>query len=168
MAMKLLIMSDTHGDAEVIREVRDYHTDVETIIHCGDSELPYDHPYLDGVYKVRGNCDRDERYPTEQIIQINDTKIFVTHGHLFNVKSSVLSLTYRAEELGAMICCFGHSHLLGAELIEGILFINPGSLLKPRGRKEKTYVVVEIKEHAYFVNCYSNNHVLLECVQLKR
>ncbi len=164
--MKLLIMSDTHGDAEVIRQVRDFHTDVEINIHCGDSELPYDHPYLDGVYKVRGNCDRlDDRFPTEQIFQLNDKKVFVTHGHLFNVKSSLLSLTYRAKELGATICCFGHSHLLGAELIDDILFINPGSLLKPRGRKEKTYIVVEMKEHAYYVNCYTNTHVLLEKVQ---
>lgn len=49
----------------------------------------------------------------------------------------MLSLTYRAKELNAQIVCFGHSHILGAEMMDHILFINPGSLLKPRGHKEK-------------------------------
>ncbi|MEO4052043.1 metallophosphoesterase [Solibacillus sp. CAU 1738] len=167
--MKLLIMSDTHGDAEVIRQVRDFHTDVEAIIHCGDSELPYDHPYLEGVARVRGNCDRnDDRFPDELLLELGKTKIFVTHGHLFNVKSSLLSLTYRAKELDANICCFGHSHLLGAEMIDDILFINPGSLLKPRGRDDKSYVLVNIEDNVYNINCYSNINKLLEMIRFER
>ena len=61
--MKLLIMSDTHGNEEVIKTVRDYYPQVDAVVHCGDSELPYDHTYLQGVERVRGNCDRtDDRF----------------------------------------------------------------------------------------------------------
>ena len=40
-------------------------------------------------------------------------------------------------KVGAQVACFGHSHVLGAELIDGVLFINPGSILLPRQRVEK-------------------------------
>ncbi|KGR83330.1 metallophosphoesterase [Lysinibacillus odysseyi] len=166
--MKLLIMSDTHGDAEVISRVCSYYPEAEAVIHCGDSELPYDHEALEGIERVRGNCDHGTDFPEEKVFQIDRTTIFVTHGHLFNVKSSILSLTYRAKELGADICCFGHSHILGAEKINNTLFINPGSLLKPRGREEKTFVVVEIEEASYVVNCYTDDHELLKTMRFER
>ncbi|WP_431027418.1 metallophosphoesterase [Lysinibacillus sp. LZ02] len=167
--MKLLVMSDTHGDAEVIKKVRDYHPQVDAVVHCGDSELPYDHAYLEGVERVRGNCDRtDDRFPNEKVFELGETTVFVTHGHLFNVKSSILSLMYRAKEVGANICCFGHSHLLGAEMVDDILFINPGSLLKPRGRAEKSYVIVTIVDHSYTVQCFTDDSELLETIEFTR
>ena len=166
--MKLLIMSDTHGDAEVIGKVRSFYPEADAVVHCGDSELPYDHPALEDIERVRGNCDRGTDFPEEKVFQVGDTTVFVTHGHLFNVKSSILSLTYRAKELGADICCFGHSHVLGAEMINDTLFINPGSLLKPRGRAEKTFVVVEIKQDSYVMNCYTDDNELLKTFRFER
>ena len=167
--MRLLIMSDTHGDAEVIKTVRDYYPQVDAVVHCGDSELPYDHTYLQGVERVRGNCDRkDDRFPNEKLFELGETTVFVTHGHLFNVKSSILSLMYRAREVGADICCFGHSHILGAEMIDDTLFINPGSLLKPRGRKEKSFVVVDITDTGYIVNCYTHQNELIDSIRFEK
>ena len=57
------------------------------------------------------------------------------------------TLAYHAEEVGAQVACFGHSHVLGAELIEGVLFINPGSILLPRQRVEKTFALLEMDEN---------------------
>lgn len=149
-------MSDTHGDAEVIKLVRDRHEQVDAIIHCGDSELPFDHPYLDGVKRVRGNCDRDGRFPNDEQFDIEGTTIFVTHGHLYNVKSSMLNLMYRAKEVGADLVFFGHTHQLGMELIDDILFVNPGSLLKPRGRDEKSYVIIEFNGYKWHITSFSD------------
>lgn len=153
--MKLLIMSDTHGDADVIKRVRERHMDVDKIIHCGDSELPFDHDCLDGVKRVRGNCDRDNRYPEEELFVISDKKIFVVHGHLFNVKTTTMNLYYRARELEADAVFFGHSHVLGYELLDHVLFVNPGSLLKPRGIDDKSYAVVELSGNKWIVSGYS-------------
>ncbi|MGE7915455.1 metallophosphoesterase [Lysinibacillus xylanilyticus] len=147
--MQILVMSDTHGDSDVIEKVRGFFPNIDTFIHCGDSELPFSHKALDGMKKVRGNCDIDQAFPDEAVFDIEDVTVFVTHGHLFNVKTSILSLSYRAKEVDAQIVCFGHSHILAAEMIEDVLFLNPGSLLKPRGRKEKSFALVEI-EDAYF------------------
>ena len=77
--------------------------------------------------KVRGNCDIDKAFPDEVDFDLDGVTVFVTHGHLFNVKTSILSLSYRAKEVGAQIACFGHSHILGAEMIDDVLFLNPGA-----------------------------------------
>ncbi len=159
--MQILVMSDTHGDSDVIEKVRGYYPSVETLIHCGDSELPYTHDALDRMKKVRGNCDSDKAFPNEAVFEIADVRVFVTHGHLFNVKTSILSLSYRAKEANAQIVCFGHSHILGAEMIDDLLFLNPGSLLKPRGRKEKSFALIEIEDTYFEVKFFTEeNHCI--------
>ncbi len=155
-SLRLLVMSDTHGDTEVIKTVRERHMDVDAVIHCGDSELPFDHEYLEGAKRVRGNCDGDARFPDEEIFAVSDKKIFVTHGHLFNVKSTTMNLFYRAKEVEADVVFFGHSHVLGCELLENILFVNPGSLLKPRGIDDKSYAIVEFSESTWTVFGYND------------
>lgn len=166
--MKLLVMSDTHGNAEIIERVKQYHPNVDAVIHCGDSELPYDHPYFQNVHRVRGNCDRDSNYLEEIIFTVNGERIYVTHGHLYDVKSSVLRLTYRAQELGADIVCFGHSHILGAELIQDTLFVNPGSLQKPRRIPDKSFVIIDVKDYAYILYCYNELNELIEKIHYER
>lgn len=156
--MQIVVMSDTHGDSHVIDQVRGFYPHVETMIHCGDSELPYSHAALDGMKKVRGNCDLDKAFPEEIIVQAGDASLFVTHGHLFNVKSSMLALSYRAKEVAAQIVCFGHSHVLGAEMIDDVLFINPGSLLKPRGRNEKSFAIIDIQASYFQVDFFTENN----------
>lgn len=153
-SLKLLVMSDTHGDAEIIKVVRDRHTDVDVTVHCGDSELAFSHPYLEGVTAVRGNCDRDNEFPEEILFEVEGKKIFVAHGHLLNVKRTTMNLLYRSKEVDADVTFFGHSHLLGAELVEGTLFVNPGSLKKPRGIDKKSYALVELADEKWIVTAY--------------
>lgn len=154
--MKLLVMSDTHGDEEIIKVVKERHQNVDVVVHCGDSELAFDHPYLDGIRKVRGNCDSDKNFPNEIQFEQDGIRFFATHGHLFNVKSTLMNLYYRAKEIKADVVFYGHSHLLGIEEIDNILFINPGSLLKPRGIKDKSYVIVEVENENYNITAYTD------------
>lgn len=156
--MQVLVMSDTHGDSQVIEKVRGFYPNAVATIHCGDSELAFSHAALEGLQKVRGNCDAESAFPNEAVFDVENVTFFVTHGHLFNVKSSILSLSYRAKEVGAQIACFGHSHMLGAEMIDDILFINPGSLLKPRGRKEKSFAVIEIHDDQFHVAFFTDDN----------
>lgn len=156
--MQILVMSDTHGDSSVIDKVRSFYPTVETLIHCGDSELPFSHDALNDMKKVRGNCDSDQDFPDEVIMEVGDVTLFVTHGHLFNVKTSILSLSFRAKEVDAQIACFGHSHVLGAEMIDDVLFINPGSLLKPRGRNEKSFAIIDIQDDYFQVNFLTDDN----------
>jgi uncharacterized protein len=150
---KILIVSDSHGWTDELQSIKDKHSaEVDVMIHCGDSELMADDPAIAGFVTVRGNCDNAQKYPEDAEVDVAGRKVFVTHGHLYNVKSSLMNLSYRAKEFHANIVCFGHSHLLGLEMIDGVLFINPGSIRLPRGRRERTYVILELKED--FVHVY--------------
>lgn len=152
--MKVLIVSDSHGLTEELDHIKKRHHDVEYMIHCGDSELPSDHPSLHDFEAVKGNCDFDQGLPNELVKDYQNVRIFITHGHLYNVKMSLLNLSFRAKELGANIVCFGHSHLAGVEKIDDIIYINPGSIRMPRLRKEKTYVILEVKNGQATVRFY--------------
>lgn len=160
--MKILVMSDTHSDAAVITQVMSQNPEVDAVFHCGDSELAYTAPELKDIFKVRGNCDHDIDFPLERIEEIEGKRIFMTHGHLFNVKSSLTAFSYRAREVQADIALFGHTHELGVELVDHILYVNPGSLFRPRGRKEKSYAIVESIEYGWHIIFYTEAKNVIE------
>lgn len=139
---KVLILSDSHGLTHELEAIKARHQ-LQYMIHCGDSELDYQAHELEGFVKVAGNCDFDANYPNEEKITIDDVTFFITHGHLYNVKANLMTLSYRAEEVGAQIVCFGHTHVAGAEKYNEQLIINPGSIRLPKVRKEKTYAIIE-------------------------
>ncbi|RWZ59853.1 metallophosphoesterase [Halobacillus fulvus] len=141
---KVLIISDSHGLTEEVQAIKERHQhEVDAMIHCGDSELSYDAEELKGFYYAKGNCDFEPEMEDDQLVQVGDLKILATHGHLYQVKSTLMPLSYRAEEVGAQVACFGHSHIAGAEKVQDILFINPGSSRLPRDRKEPTYALLQ-------------------------
>ena len=140
--MRALILSDSHGLEVELQSIRERHADVDLYIHCGDSELDKDDAAMKGYKSVAGNCDWSQ-YPNTLILPFGDLKIFVTHGHLYNVKMTELNLLYKAEEVGANIVCFGHTHVAGVEEIKNIITLNPGSIRLPRGRKEPTYAILD-------------------------
>ncbi len=157
--MKVLVVSDSHGSIEEIESIKkEYEGKVDAIFHCGDSELEFDHPIMKTFLTVRGNCDFDSRYPNDRLEEIDGHRIFMTHGHLYNVKMSLLNLQYKAKEHNANIVFFGHSHVLGAEMIDGTLFLNPGSILLPRGHKEQSYAIVETNNATIDVAFYNDQH----------
>lgn len=145
--MKALIVSDSHGSVKELKQLKErYDEKVDVMIHCGDSELTSQHSELEGFHVVKGNCDFAVDFPNDIITDVQSTRFLVTHGHLYNIKMTLQTLLYRAKEAEANVVCFGHSHILGAEIIDDILFINPGSILLPRSRREKTFALLEIQE----------------------
>ncbi|MDC3412566.1 metallophosphoesterase [Aquibacillus sp. 3ASR75-11] len=156
---KVLIMSDSHGLTDDINRIRERHVnEVDGMIHCGDSELDNDSDALYGFHVVAGNCDFDPAFKNEIVFNMNDRRFLVTHGHLHNVKTTLMSLYDRAEQLGAAIVCYGHTHAAGTERIKDCIFINPGSVRLPRGRKEKTYAIASWSDsHTFTVDYFTTN-----------
>jgi uncharacterized protein len=154
---KALIVSDSHGLKEELITIKKRHeNEIELMIHCGDSELETKANELVGYVTVKGNMDYlGKDFPNEAIEMLGEKCIYITHGHLYDVKMSHLSLAYRAEETGATIACFGHSHVAEAYEREGILFINPGSIRLPRGTFEETYAILEVDDSYISVVFYS-------------
>ncbi|MEN1968304.1 metallophosphoesterase [Lentibacillus sp. N15] len=149
----ILIVSDSHGLTQELQQIKERH-DADYMVHCGDSELDMDADPLEGFIKVAGNCDSDSRFPDEQVIRLDSINLFVTHGHLYQVKRNLMNLAYRAQEDHAQIVCFGHTHIAGAENSGNQLFINPGSIRMPRNRAERTYALMDWetidKVHVHF------------------
>lgn len=144
--MKIIVVSDSHTDVKSLKLIRERHLkEADLFIHCGDSQLMSDDKEIQGYLTVRGNCDFDKHYPLDRVEKLNDQDtLFMTHGHYYDVKYSMQRLYYKALEVGASIVCYGHSHCIGAEMTEGILFLNPGSVVLPRNTKEKTYAIITI------------------------
>jgi uncharacterized protein len=155
---KVLIVSDSHGLTKELNVLRERHSeDVDLLIHCGDSELVPEDEAISGYLTVMGNCDFGGGYPLETMAEVAGRKFFITHGHRYSIKTSLMNLKYKAQEVNADIVCFGHSHVLGAEVIGGTLFLNPGSIRLPRERLEKTYVILDLQDDVIKMSVFEVN-----------
>ncbi|KFM98948.1 metallophosphoesterase [Bacillus clarus] len=166
--MKALIVSDSHSSVEELQQLKGkYEGKVDVMIHCGDSELTLDHEELKGFRVVKGNCDY-ANFQDEIVTDVEGIRFLVVHGHRHNVKMTLQTLAYHAEEVGAHVACFGHSHVLGTELMDGVLFINPGSILLPRSRVEKTFALLEMDEKHIEVRFETIDGQVIEQATFKR
>ncbi|RSL32235.1 metallophosphoesterase [Salibacterium salarium] len=140
--MECLIISDSHGSEQELEEVIERHrSSVDAIFHCGDSELKQSSSILRHTYPVQGNVDIPGEFPEDRTEEVKGIRVYITHGHLYNIKMTHVPLSYRAEEKGARMACFGHSHVPTAFEENGVIFVNPGSLLQPRSRPDQTYAI---------------------------
>lgn len=149
--MKLLIISDSHGHTEspisVIEKIKDK---INVIIHLGDyekdgEEIKQRYPQKE-FFAVSGNCDYGTALPDTAVVCIGGKRLFLTHGHRYNVKFGLERILYAAEQAEADICLFGHTHIPLIEYSNGIVFMNPGSICHPRGTSIKTYGIIDIDE----------------------
>lgn len=154
--MLVAIVSDTHRNNFYINKVKDVIQKAEVLIHLGDNTVDCDFlnkNFKGMVYGVSGNCDYFTQYSVEEIIEIEDKKILITHGHEYGVKYGLGGLIKRATELNVDAALFGHTHEAIIEEYENIKFINPGSASLPRGGKN-SIAFMEIEEgkpiSAYF------------------
>ncbi len=148
--MKLLVISDTHGVLnKVCRVLNAIKNSIDGVIHCGDITDDVDilkSRYKDILfYNVKGNCDYNSGVPDEMMFVIGGKKIFVAHGHNYGVNYNIDRLCYRAMELGADVCLFGHTHIPIVENYNGIVILNPGSLSSPRGGSNSSYGIITIE-----------------------
>ncbi|MDA9470231.1 metallophosphoesterase [Enterococcus sp. 5H] len=158
--MKYLVVSDNHGDREVLVDLADtYRGKVDRMFHCGDSELEPTDTLWNEFIVVKGNCDYDPEFP-ETIVEKTDRDIiFMTHGHLSNVRFGLTTLALQAREANATIALFGHTHEIGCEVHDHILFLNPGSISQPRGPIQlKSYAIIESSPEKFTIQYYGRDH----------
>lgn len=157
MVVKILAISDNHGiDDEMVQLLADYRDSVDYIVHCGDSEFRRQHSVWSLVdVAVKGNMDFGENYSLDSAFSTAIGKIYVAHGHLLGVNGGRTQLALAAKENYASIAFYGHTHVLGAEMINGVLCINPGSFNHSRGSVPKrTFAIVSIDDEAITVQYF--------------
>ena len=132
--MKIALISDTHGAWQrVSQAVKE--EGVDYLIFLGD--VAEDGRQIAGDTGVpasvlKGNCDPSDPAPAELTLTLGGVRFLLCHGDRYHVKETLQMLHYRAQEQGAEIACFGHSHVPMYEEYSGVTLINPGSAFMPR------------------------------------
>ncbi len=161
--MKLLIVSDIHGDAECCSKMLDAfeREGAEKILILGDvlyhgprNDLPSGYApkrviemlnaISDKIVCVRGNCEAEVdqmvlSFPcmadrAELYDEDNGTNICMSHGHIYH-PDKLPDMPERS------LFLYGHTHLLSIERRGGVVCLNPGSISIPKGGNPRSYAV---------------------------
>lgn len=131
--MRMIVISDTHIPVrarEIPDVVKERAREMDLIIHAGDFEVPdvlTELREMGEVRAVHGNMDRHElkeKLPEKEVFEIEGHRIGLTHG-----SGAPSGLEQRVRELfgDVDVIVYGHSHRPRNEVIDNILFFNPGS-----------------------------------------
>lgn len=143
--MKLLVLSDSHGNAANME--RAYQAEApDVILFLGDGARDFDNlqklaPFA-AACAVRGNCDQAAG-DTERTVTYGGYRFFMTHGDRYNVKFDTMRLYYAAREAMADVALFGHTHTPCCVNEGGLWMLNPGTI---SGWPQATYGVIEIND----------------------
>ena len=149
--MKVLIVSDIHGGYNNMKKVLDDNPEFDLFLILGDilyggneeeklAELL--NKYTSKIISVCGNCDNfsntdildffdDKLYVT---VPIDGKLVFITHGHVYN--------RYNIPNLPYDVYIQGHTHIPIMDYGDK-LYLNPGSITRPRGIGQKSYIFYE-------------------------
>ncbi len=133
--MRIGVVSDSHGDIHMLREAVVRMGSIDLLLHAGD--LYEDGEDISRIMKIPwrgvvGNCDFGVTEPAEVIVEAENCRLLMVHGHRFGVKSDYLRLQYYAMEKGCDTVIFGHTHEPLCLRRGNILLFNPGSVARPR------------------------------------
>ncbi len=161
--MKWMIASDIHGSSYYCEKLLHAYVkeNADRLLLLGDilyhgprNDLPKDYnpkkviEMLNGYQKdilcVRGNCDTEVDQMVLQfpvladycILTYNDRLIFATHGHIFNIDN--LPKIHESD-----ILLHGHTHVPACEEVNGIYYMNPGSVSIPKENSPHGYMIFE-------------------------
>lgn len=159
--MKIVVMSDSHGNAEAVRKVVQHHEDVELFIHLGDGEREMSHvllsfPWLEEkLHYLKGNCDYGDLVkPTQKQLALElpfGHKIFAAHGDHYRVKYGTDRIAHEARQVNADIVLFGHTHERVCRYEDGLYIVNPGSIGCPRDGKPPAYALISVSEKGILI-----------------
>ena len=152
--MKILVLSDSHNSFSSILRAMENEQNTDMIIHAGDvhrdvEDIMMMWPTLPCVYVLGNNDFFIHDVPNQRFFEVNGKKIFLTHGHLYGVKSSVARVEHEARKLNTDICIFGHTHSRFLEKKDGLWILNPGSATRSYGiiQIEQGIIDIEIKDN---------------------
>ena len=143
--MKIIVVSDTHGNPSSLNKVMELHSNADIVVHCGDSRgemeaVKMRYPDVT-YYEVRGNCDFGSPLPLTVSFEVDGIRFMATHGHAYNVKYGLSELIEAAKADGAQVVFYGHTHIPDEKTADGITALCPGAC----GGWGATFAVVETK-----------------------
>lgn len=143
--MKILIISDTHGNNRVIEELVKKYPNMDKYLHAGDIEgddqsiAPFD--------AVKGNCDHFSSLPPQRIIP-------TPMGYLCMRHEPYLPASIK-KEYDVKIFVHGHTHRRRFVREGNVYIINPGAISFSRDGFDLSYAIVTITEEIVQVDFHS-------------
>ena len=139
----ITVFSDSHG-MPLPNKLLSVANESDLVFFLGDGLLSLgDMPLHKGFHAVQGNCDSYCGFDDEQVIEVENVRILLTHGDKYRVKSDLTALSMRALELGCTLVLYGHTHFAAIDEYAGVTLVNPGSIYSARGSSPSyAYVVV--------------------------
>lgn len=174
---KMLVISDSHGNPHILQSIiSSFGDSCDGIAFCGDGLLdlvePLELSFFDEdfathfppvLYFVRGNGDNstatiftDKRIPITvpefQEFTVANKKIFLTHGHRYNVYYGIKDLRAETISRNCDIVWYGHTHVPNSQrshVTKGnqdnfLGILNPGSFAQARGGMPNTFAIVDV------------------------
>lgn len=161
--MKLLVMSDTHGELRRAKMAVKAHRDVDYILHLGD--VGFDKHCIPAAYIVCGNHDH-HKYVKEIEMDFDGIHTLMVHGDCFEYElvermqeddelwrswDDCMDILYdsaikRAKKGGYQMILFGHTHTAFFEERDGVYLCNPGSLCFSHDGRNPSYAIVTVED----------------------
>lgn len=149
--MKIGVISDTHinnPDKILPNGVFQAFEGVDLILHAGDiliEEVLLQLKAIAPVQAVSGNNDSYEiymKYGTRKLITIDGKRIGMTHG----IGRGKTYMSAYGEFIDDNVDCivYGHSHIPHNEVINNILYFNPGSATQRRFQPKHSVGILHI------------------------
>ncbi len=161
--MKIMFASDIHGSAYYARLVKERFIEekADKLVLLGDllyhgprNDLPKGYApkevidilnsLSEDILCVRGNCDSEVdqmvlNFPIMadyMVMYLDGKELYITHGHKFNPNNlpPIKKGTYLMN---------GHTHVSANEVINGIIYLNPGSVSIPKENTGHSYMIYE-------------------------
>jgi putative phosphoesterase len=129
--MRVGVVSDTHGCYFLLQKALEAMGPIDLLIHAGDGAGEIARLLSERSIRceqVAGNCDTAPHLPTQTRINLEGYRIYLTHGHLFGVKTGLLRIASKGMEEAAQVVIFGHTHEPTQTKHHDVLLFNPGSL----------------------------------------
>lgn len=162
--MRIIIFSDSHNNDSNMKSVLELNRNrFDMCIHLGDGCREFEmlsEKYC-GIPFVTVNGNGEDFFGStrvnETVLDLDGKRIFVTHGHRYNVKYSTTTLEYRAVEKECDIVLYGHTHIPDNRYIPDIMgrtlhIFNPGSISRPPLGCKASFGVLEITPKGVSLN----------------
>jgi uncharacterized protein len=146
--MKLLIVSDIHGEIEAFKNIIAQET-YDHLISLGDSELSVaDLKPVGSLIHGNAMMDLGQALKVETFAGL---KVIMTHGHLSKVHQGDALLLRLLSEHDAHMIMHGHTHVARFKKHGEHYILNPGAIYGPRGSWPSSYATLEIKDKTFIV-----------------
>lgn len=154
---KILVISDSHGNDEVMNDILLKHRDCDIKVHAGDSYLEKEEILSIFTYAVAGNNDNNN-LPFTVFFYVENIKVCLCHSHTIATPGFryVEKLAEFAKTNNCDLLIHGHSHYALDSYINNVRVICPGSIQFPRVILKKSYCIISVdkktinNEYFYF------------------